>query len=117
MVCGHGRSWRATVAKPVRREVLLRVRLCLRGAMGDTADLGSVAIWYEGSSPFAGIVYGSVVQLVGSDGVAGKMLRWSILSESPSSCAAKAELVYAAASKAVPVRGMSSTLIRNIIFG
>ena len=35
-------------------QVLLRVRLCLRGAMGDTADLGSVAIWYEGSSPFAG---------------------------------------------------------------
>ena len=22
--------------------------------MGDTADLGSVAVWYEGSSPFAG---------------------------------------------------------------
>lgn len=37
-----------------RALVLLRVRLCLRGAMGDTADLGSVAIWYEGSSPFAG---------------------------------------------------------------
>ena len=54
MDCGHGRSWRATVAKPARREVLLRVNKCLRGAMGDTADLGSVAIWYEGSSPFAG---------------------------------------------------------------
>ena len=49
--------------KGLQVQVLLGVRLCLRGAMGDTADLGSVAIWYEGSSPFAGILYGSVVQL------------------------------------------------------
>ncbi len=33
----------------------------------DTADLGSVALWYEGSRPFAG-KYASVVQMVGSDG-------------------------------------------------
>ena len=30
--------------------------------MGDTADLGSVALWYEGSNPFAG-KYASVVQM------------------------------------------------------
>ena len=34
---------------------------------------------------------------------AGKMLRWSILSESPSSCAAKASEAWVAAAKAEPV--------------
>ena len=29
------------------------------------------------------------LQNLGNDGVAGKTLRWSVLSESPSSCAAK----------------------------
>lgn len=36
--------------------------VCPRGAMVDTADLGSVAIRYGGSSPLGGI-QGSVVEL------------------------------------------------------
>ena len=91
-----------------------RSNTCLRGAMGDTADLGSVAIWYEGSSPFAGRI---MVQWCNWETRQIKVLmphgmrvRFSPEPDNVS----LAELVYAAASKAVPVRVMSSTLIRNI---
>ena len=103
--------------KGLQVQVLLIVRLCLRGAMGDTADLGSVAIWYEGSSPFAGKI---MVQWCNWETRQIKVLmpRGMRVRFSPEpDNVSLAELVYAAASKAVPVRGMSSTLIRNIILG
>ena len=41
----------------LRVQVPLRVKkLCSSGAMGDTADLGSVALWYVGSSPTLSIM-------------------------------------------------------------
>ena len=48
-------------------QVLLRVIYACVVQLEDTTDLGSVALWYEGSRPFAG-KYASVVQMVGSDG-------------------------------------------------
>ena len=94
-----------------------RSNTCLRGAMGDTADLGSVAIWYEGSSPFAGKI---MVQWCNWETRQIKVLMpigMRVRFSPEPSFVSLAELVYAAVSKAVPVRVMSSTLIRNIILG
>ena len=43
-------------------QVLLRVIYACVVQMEDTTDLGSVALWYEGSNPFAGN-YASVVEM------------------------------------------------------
>ncbi len=82
--------------------------------LGNTTGLRPVAIWYEGSSPFAGRI---MVQWCNWETRQIKVLmphgmrvRFSPEPDNVS----LAELVYAAASKAVPVRVMSSTLIRNI---